>query len=54
MPGARLIGKALPVVVNFLEGLLFLGLQRRKIPWLFQSLKRNIFRPEVVVHNCYG
>jgi hypothetical protein len=27
----RLIEKALPVVVNFLEGHLFLGLQRNKI-----------------------
>jgi hypothetical protein len=48
-----LIGRALPVVVNFLVGLLFLGLQRNKIPWLFQPPKRNIFRLEVVVHNCY-
>ena len=53
MRDARLIGKALPVVVNFLEGLLFLGLQRSKIPWLFQPPKRNIFRPKVVVHNYY-
>ena len=37
MPGARLIGRALPVVVNFLEGLLFLSLQRNKIPWLFST-----------------
>ena len=43
MRGASLIGRALPVVVNFLVGLLFLGLQRNKIP------KRNIFRLEVVV-----
>ena len=54
MPGARLIGKELPVVVNFLEDLLYLGHQRSKIPWLFQPTKRNISRPEVVVHNCYG
>jgi len=54
MLGARLIGKALPVIVNFLKGLLFLGLQRSKIMWLFQPPKRNIFWPEVVVHNYYG
>ena len=39
---------------NFLEDLLYHGHQRSKIPWLFQPPKRNIFRPEVVVHNCYG
>ena len=41
--GARLIGKALPVDVNFLEDLLYLGHQRSKITWLFQPPKRNIF-----------
>ena len=54
IPDAKLIGKALSVVVNFLRDLLYLGLQRSKIPWLFQPPKRNIFRPEVVVHNYYG
>ena len=54
MPGARLIGRALPVVVNFLKGLLFLGPQRSKTLWLFQPPKRNIFQSEVVVHNYYG
>ena len=51
MRSARSIGRAPPVVVNFLEDLLYLGHQRSKIPWLFQSPKRNISRPEVVVHN---
>ena len=54
MPDAKLIEKALPVVVNFLEGLLFLGLQRNKIRLLSQPPKRNIFQPEVVVLNYYG
>ena len=54
MPGAKLIERALPVVVNFLEDLLFLGLQGNKIRLLFLPPKRNISQPEVVVHNCYG
>ena len=54
MRGERLIGKTPPVVVNFLEDLLYHGHQRSKIPWLFQPPKRNISQPEVVVHNCYG
>ena len=54
MPDAKLIEKALPVVVNFLEGLLFLGLQRNKIRLLSQPPKRNIFQLEVVVLNYCG
>jgi hypothetical protein len=36
-------GKALLVVVNFLEGHLIFGLQRNKIQMLSQPPKRNIF-----------
>ena len=54
MPGAKLIERALPVVVNFLEELLFVELQRNKIRLLFLPPKRNISRPEVVVYNYYG
>jgi hypothetical protein len=39
---------------QFLEGHLFLGLQRYKIQLLSQPPKWNIFQPEVVVLNYYG
>jgi hypothetical protein len=54
MPVARLIGRALPEVVNCFGGHLFLGHLRSKIQWLFLLPKRNISRQEVVVLNCYG
>jgi hypothetical protein len=50
---ARLIGKALPVVVNCWDVLLYLSRLRSKIQWLFLPPKRNISRREVVVLNCY-
>jgi hypothetical protein len=54
MSVARLIGRALPEVVNSLDVQLFLGRLRSKIQWLFLPPKQNIFRREVVVLNCYG
>jgi hypothetical protein len=54
MPVARLIGTELPEVVNCLDVHLFLSRLRSKIQWLFLPPKRNIFRQEVVVLNCYG
>jgi hypothetical protein len=54
MPVARLIGRALPEVVNCLDGHLFLGHPRSKIQWLFQPPKRNISRQGVVTLLDYG
>jgi hypothetical protein len=54
MPVARLIGRALPEVVNCLDVHLFLGRLRSKIHWLFLPPKRNISLREVVVLNCHG
>jgi hypothetical protein len=51
---ARLIGKALSMVVNCLDVLLYIGRLRSKVQWLFLPPKRNISRREVVVLNCYG
>jgi hypothetical protein len=54
MWGAKLIERAPPVVVNFLEDLLFHGLLKSKIPVLSLPPRRNIYRPIIVVHNYYG
>jgi hypothetical protein len=54
MRAAKLIGRAPPVVVNFLGGLLFHGLLKSKIPLLSLPPRRNIYRPVIVVLNYYG
>jgi hypothetical protein len=51
---AKLIGRAPPVAVNFLGGLLFHGLLRSKIPLLSLPPRRNIYRAVIVVLNYYG
>jgi hypothetical protein len=51
---AKLIGKAPPVVVNFLGGLLFHGLLKSKIPLLSLPPRQNIYRLVIVVLNYYG
>jgi hypothetical protein len=53
MPVERLIEEVIPVVVNFLDVLLYLGHQRIKILWFFLPPRRNISRREVVVLNYY-
>jgi hypothetical protein len=54
MRGAKLIERAPPVVVNFLEDLLFHGLLKSKILLLSLPPRQNIYRPVIVVHNYYG
>jgi hypothetical protein len=54
MPVERLIEEVIPVVVNFLDVLLYLGHQRSKILWFFLPPRWNISRREVVVLNYYG
>jgi hypothetical protein len=51
---AKLIGRAPPVVVNFLGGLLFHGLLRSKISLLSLPPRQNIYRPIIVVLKYYG
>jgi hypothetical protein len=51
---AKLIGRAPPVVVNFLGGLLFHGLLRSKTPLLSLPPRQNIYRSVIVVLNYYG
>jgi hypothetical protein len=51
---AKLIEREPPVVVNFLEDLLFHGLLKSKILLPFLPPRRNIYRPIIVVLNYYG
>jgi hypothetical protein len=52
--GCKFDKKAPLVVVNFLVDRLFHGLLKNKIPLLSLPLRRNIYRPEIVVLNYYG
>jgi hypothetical protein len=54
MLDAKWIGIVPPGYVNFLDGLLSLGLQRNKIPLPYPRLKRSMSPPVVVVHNYFG
>jgi hypothetical protein len=53
MRGAKLIERAPPVIVNFLEDLLFHGLLKSKILLLSLPPRRNIYRPVIVVLKYY-
>jgi hypothetical protein len=48
---AKWIGRVPPGLVNSLDGLLSLGLQRNKIPLPYSRLKQSMSPPVVVVHN---
>ena len=54
MRDAKLIERVFREVANFLEGVLFLGLQRNKIQFLFQLSKPSILQWQVVVLNYCG
>jgi hypothetical protein len=54
MSDAKWIGRVSPGYVNFLDGLLFLGLQRNKILLLYPRPKQSMSPSVVVVHNYFG
>jgi hypothetical protein len=54
MLDAKWIGIVTPGHVNFLDGLLSLGLQRNKILLPYPWLKQSMSSPVVAVHNYFG
>jgi hypothetical protein len=54
MPDAKWIGRVPPGLINFLDRLLSLGLQRNKIPLPYPRSKWSMSPPGVVVHNFFG
>jgi hypothetical protein len=54
MPDAKWIGRVPPEHVNSLDGPLFLGLQRNRIPLPYPWPKRSMSPSVVVVHNYFG
>jgi hypothetical protein len=54
MPNAKWSGRVPLGHVNSLDGPLFLGLQRNKIPLPYPQLKQSMSPPIVVVHNYFG
>jgi hypothetical protein len=54
MSDAKWIGRVHPRLVNFLVGLLYVGLPRNKIMLPCPRSKRSMLQPVVVVHNYFG